>query len=84
MRTNVVIDDVLMNRAMEASGAATKKAAVEQALRLVVQIKRQEEILDLFGKVKWDGDLDEMRTSRFPEWDAVHDTGEDAADKPAA
>ena len=69
MRTNVEIDDELMRRAMKASGKATKKAAVEEALRLVVQLKKQEGILKLFGKVQWDGDLNAMRQSRVLEWE---------------
>jgi len=69
MRTNVEIDDALMRKAMAASGKATKKAVVEDALRLVVQLKRQEGIKDLFGTMRWEGNLDEMRRSRFPEWD---------------
>lgn len=69
MRTNVEIDDQLMRQAMAASGKPTKKAAVEEALRLVVQLKRQEAIKKLFGKVRWEGNLDDMRASRFPDWD---------------
>jgi Arc/MetJ family transcription regulator len=68
MRTNIDIDDKLMKAAMKATGAATKKAAVEAALHKVVQLKKQERILQLFGKVQWEGDLDAMRESRFPEW----------------
>jgi Arc/MetJ family transcription regulator len=58
-----------MRRAMEVSGKTTKKAVVEDALRLVVQLKRQEEIRSLFGKVRWEGDLNEMREGRFLDWD---------------
>lgn len=68
MRTNIDIDDELMKQAMEATGATTKKAAVEVALRKVVQLKKQERIREWFGKIDWEGDLDEMRESRFPDW----------------
>jgi Arc/MetJ family transcription regulator len=61
MRTNIVIDDDLMKQAMRASGAATKREAVETALRLLVGLKRQERIRRLRGKLKWEGDLDTMR-----------------------
>ena len=44
-------------RAMRASGAKTKREAVETALRLMVSIKQQERIRRLRGKVKWEGDL---------------------------
>jgi len=62
MRTNIEIDDKLMKQAMKASGASTKKAAVEQALQLLVKIKAQEGIRKLFGKVEWEGDLDWSRS----------------------
>lgn len=68
MRTNIDVDKELLEQAMRVTGATTKRAAVEAALRLTVQLKNQEKILDLFGKVQWDGDLDVMRQSRFSEW----------------
>lgn len=84
MRTNVEIDDDLMRKAMAASGRATKKGVVEDALRLVVQLKRQEGIKDLFGKVRWEGNLDEMRQSRFLEWDEGHEKKSNVPDSSAA
>lgn len=61
MRTNIVIDDKLMADALKVSGYATKKEAVEQGLRLLVRRGQQQEIRNLRGKIKWEGDLDEMR-----------------------
>ncbi|MBB4086446.1 type II toxin-antitoxin system VapB family antitoxin [Sphingomonas carotinifaciens] len=61
MRTNIEIDDALMAEAMEATGARTKKEAVEAALRQLVQLKRQAGIRELRGKMDWIGDLDAMR-----------------------
>lgn len=61
MRTNIEIDDALMAEAMEATGARTKKEAVEAALRQLVQLKRQAGIRELRGKMEWAGDLDAMR-----------------------
>jgi Arc/MetJ family transcription regulator len=69
---------------MKASKTTTKKAAVEAALRLAVQLKKQEGILKLFGKVQWEGDLDAMRASRFPDWDGTRDETQRIADTPAA
>ena len=66
MRTNIVIDDELMERAMRASGAATKRETVESALRLLVRLKQQELIRGSRGKLKWEGDLKAMRRDRFP------------------
>ena len=69
MRTNIDIDDKLMKQAMKAANAATKKATVETALRQMVQLKKQEGIRTLFGKVKWEGDLNAMRQSRVLDWE---------------
>jgi Arc/MetJ family transcription regulator len=61
MRTNIVIDDQLMTDALKASGLRTKKEAVEQGLKLLVRRSQQQEIRKLRGRVKWEGDLNEMR-----------------------
>lgn len=61
MRTNIVIDDQLMVDALKASGLKTKKDAVEQGLKLLVRRSQQQEIRKLRGRIKWEGDLDEMR-----------------------
>ena len=61
MRTNIVIDDELMAKVLEVTGIKTKREAVEEGLKLLLRIKSQEEILKLRGKIKWEGDLDEMR-----------------------
>jgi Arc/MetJ family transcription regulator len=65
MRTNIEIDDELMGAAMRASGAHTKRDAVERGLRLLIQIKGQSVIRRLRGKVKWKGDLDDSRRDRL-------------------
>lgn len=64
MRTNVVLDDRLMQSAMEASGLKTKKAAIEEGLKLLVQLKSQAKIKDFRGKLRWKGNLDEMRLDK--------------------
>jgi Arc/MetJ family transcription regulator len=64
MRTNIEIDDELMQQAMRRSGAPTKKAAVEQALRLLIQTHSQTTIRKLRGQVKWTGDLTQSRRGR--------------------
>ena len=66
MRTNIEIDDDLMDEALRRSGAPTKRAAVEEGLRLLIQTRRQTGIRRLRGKVRWEGDLDEMRSSGPP------------------
>ncbi len=62
MRTNIVIDDDLMDEALKVSRLKTKKAAVEEGLKLLVQRKKQENIKDLRGKLHWKGNLEDMRT----------------------
>lgn len=61
MRTNIEIDNDLMARAVELSGLATKRATVEQGLRLLIKLKQEERVGDLFDKVRWQGDLEESR-----------------------
>jgi len=64
MRTNIEIDDNLIQEALRVSGLKTKRAVVEAGLRMLVRLKRQEDILSLVGKVHWEGNLDESRQSR--------------------
>ena len=64
MRTNIIIDDDLMSEAMKLSKLKTKKAVVETGLKLLVQMKKQERIKGLRGKLKWDGDLEAMRSDQ--------------------
>jgi Arc/MetJ family transcription regulator len=66
MRTNIDIDDRLMHEAMRCSGAETKKATVEAALRLLVDLQKQSVAFrKLRGKIQWQGDLKAMRATRF-------------------
>jgi len=63
MRTNIVIDDQLMAEALKTSGLKTKRDVVEQGLKLLVQLNKQQEIRKLRGRIEWHGDLDDMRRS---------------------
>jgi len=68
MRTNIVIDDRLMKQAMRASGARTKREAVERSLELMVRLAEQEKLIrSARGKLHWEGDLAAMRRDRQPE-----------------
>ena len=62
MRTNIVIDDKLMREALRASGLKTKREVVEEGLRTLLRLRRQEEIRRFRGKLAWKGDLEQMRT----------------------
>ena len=64
MRTNIVIDDRLMRRAMRASGLRTKRETVEAGLHLLVRVQAQTAIRALKGAVEWHGDLAQSRTGR--------------------
>ncbi len=59
----MVINDRLMTNALELSGLKTKKKVIEEALKLYVQMLHQKALLELRGKLKWEGNLDEMRTN---------------------
>jgi Arc/MetJ family transcription regulator len=65
MRTNIDIDDDLMRQAMRSSGARTKRAVVEEGLRLLIQTRGQATMRRLRGKVKWVGDLERSRVGRM-------------------
>ena len=66
MRTNIDIDDALLAEAQALSGKPTKKATVEEALRLLVRLRRQKEVDGAFGRYPWRGDLDKSRRARRP------------------
>ena len=61
LRTNIVIDDRLMNETLRATGLKTKREAVELGLRMLLRLAKQSEIQRLRGKLHWEGDLDGMR-----------------------
>jgi Arc/MetJ family transcription regulator len=67
MRTNIDIDDELLAKAMRLAGTKTKKSTVEEALKMLIRRYEQSRVLELYGTVEWEGDLEEMRRSReFP------------------
>jgi len=65
MRTNIVIDDTLIAKAMNYTGLRTKKEVVHFALEEIVRREERKKILDLQRKVHWEGNLDETRGNRF-------------------
>lgn len=64
MPTNIEIDDKLMADTQKVSRLATKKQTVEQALRLMIKLRRQQEVGAAFGKYPWRGDLARSRAGR--------------------
>jgi Arc/MetJ family transcription regulator len=61
MRTNIVIDDKLMNLALKTTGLKTKKEVVEEGLKTLIKIKSQMKLKSLRGKLHWEGDIEKMR-----------------------
>lgn len=64
MRTNIVIDDSLMQATLKATGLRTKREVVELGLRTLLQLRRQEAIRRWRGRLDWRGNVDEMRRDR--------------------
>jgi len=65
LRTNIVIDEELVKKAMKYTGLKTKKDVVNHALQELVKKKERKNILALKGKLHWEGDLEQMRRNRF-------------------
>ena len=63
-RTNIVLDEKLLNECIKATGIKTQKALIDHALRELLRHEKQTELLELKGKINWDGNLDEARQGR--------------------
>jgi Arc/MetJ family transcription regulator len=63
-RTNIVLDDKLVDHCMKATGIKTQKALIDHALHELLRREKQVKILELKGKIHWEGDLDEWRQER--------------------
>lgn len=66
MRTSVEVDGALLHEARRAAGLRTDEETVEEALRALVRLREQTEILGLAGKVGWTGDPESSRRGRHP------------------
>ena len=64
MRTNIVIDDTLMNETLRLTGLNTKREVVELGLQTLLRLRQQEEIRGFRGKLNWQGNLEQMRTDK--------------------
>lgn len=64
MRTNIVLDDKLVEKGMAITGIKTKKELVNYALKSLIDRKNMYEILSLKGKVNWEGSIEDMRSNR--------------------
>lgn len=61
-RTNIVLDTRLVEAAMKMTGLKTRRELVDYALRELVRHQQQMKLLELKGKIHWEGDLEAMRT----------------------
>jgi Arc/MetJ family transcription regulator len=64
MRTNVVLDEPLVEQAKALTGIKTTRGVIAEALRVLIQLREQSEVRDLRGRLRWEGDLDVLRESR--------------------
>jgi Arc/MetJ family transcription regulator len=64
MKTHIDLDEALLKQIFELSGLATKRAAVNTALAEYLKLLQRRELLNLRGKIPWEGDLNEMRADR--------------------
>ena len=64
MRTNIEIDDKLMAQALKLTGLPTKRAAVEEGLKLMIRLRKQAQALKALRGLGWEGDPDKMRRDR--------------------
>jgi Arc/MetJ family transcription regulator len=65
-RTNIVLDEKLVRQGLRSTGMKTRRALVDYALRELVRREKQVELLALKGKIRWEGNLDAMRSTRTP------------------
>jgi Arc/MetJ family transcription regulator len=61
MRTNIELDDVLVQQALDLSNIKTKREVIQEALKNYVAWMKKKQLLGLKGHVKWEGNLKDMR-----------------------
>lgn len=71
MRTNVVLDEGLVEQAKLLTGIKTTRAVIDEALRMLIQLREQGEVRDLRGRLRWEGDLAALRESRASAYDVT-------------
>ena len=64
MKTNIIIDEQLIADALKVTGLKTKTEVIEMGLKTLIDFKKQEQIKQFKGKLKWEGDLEEMRLNK--------------------
>lgn len=74
MRTNVVLDESLVERAKGLTGIKTMRAVIDEALRVLIQLREQSQVRDLRGRLRWEGDLTVLRESSITVYDVTAET----------
>ncbi len=64
-RTNIVLDETLVNECIKVTGIKTQRALIDYALHELLRHEKQSKLLQLKGKIHWDGDLKKSRESRI-------------------
>jgi len=65
MQAHIMLDEALVERAKQLTGIKTTEGVISEALRTLVQLREQAGVRALRGKLRWEGNLDEMRRPRF-------------------
>lgn len=63
IRANIVLDKQLLDEALQSTGIKTRRELIEYALRELVRHQQQRKLLQLKGKIQWEGDLETMRAA---------------------
>ena len=63
-RTNIVLDDKLVENCLKATGIKTRRSLIDYALRELYRHESQTKILELKGKISWEGNLKDWRQVR--------------------
>jgi Arc/MetJ family transcription regulator len=71
MRTNVVLDETLVEEAKALTGIKTTRGVIDEALRVLIRLRQQSAVKDLRGRLHWEGDLAALRESRADDYDVT-------------
>lgn len=68
MRTNVVLDETLVEQAKALTGIKTTRGVIDEALRLLIRLREQGQVAELRGRLRWEGDLAALREGRTDDY----------------
>lgn len=73
MRTNVVLDETLVQQAKELTGIKTTRGVIDEALRVLIRLRAQSEVRLLRGQLQWEGNLAALRETRSVTYDVTNE-----------